>query len=314
VERLRFVGALRAGRVAWSCPLVHVWDSRAAWREFVKIEYLIMKTFRGCIVAAVILLSLSGGRPSEAQPAWPPSTPFDDELREHFGRREGEFPTECLRRQVYFLKERVRILMIIVDRPWVPPQELLLKGRIGQEVSDDVKLRKEAIQLLGDYRSIEAVPMLARHISDELPSSGWSHGMGLAFWDHYPCVPALMNMGESAVEPLIMRVGTSRADSTLSDWQTELIAYTLLRIRSQRNLFGSSDRPRDEAVSDEDRASLLADVARVRAKPHTDAKRLDLLTDLISTAQFTSYEFPRSAAEQGFPPTRFDPRNTAPVE
>lgn len=169
----------------------------------------------------------------------------------------------------------------------------------------DREIRGEAIRLLGAYRSMESIPTMLRMVSFDPPVSILPSARPYILI-RLPAVDALVMLDELAVQPILRYVACFNRPpkGAASNWEIELFAYAMLRIRLNQQLRLDSQTER-RPLPAEIRTGLVADIDNARALPRASSERLDLLEDFVKNADLRSYEAP--LIPEDAPRPRFDP-------
>lgn len=136
-------------------------------------------------------------------------------------------------------------------------------------------VRRLAAKLLGELRSEAAVPILVDNISMRWEKVAVSEESMLGeIRIFYPCVRALVELGERA-EPVIIKRVAERND--IDELDLDLLSFTLLKIRTGKKAVGST-------IDDSVRADLCATVEKVLEKTEGNTAALKRLVEIIGTA------------------------------
>ncbi|MDR0994207.1 MAG: hypothetical protein LBN38_06575 [Verrucomicrobiota bacterium] len=112
------------------------------------------------------------------------------------------------------------------------------------ETDSTVVQKVEAIRVLGLYRAPEAIPTLIDKIG--LPSRNILTAM-LPLRELFPCLPALVNIGNLATQPLLERLGgpaSGREERLLllALCQIETLEYARLKLERSNSLDGQAEK------------------------------------------------------------------------
>ncbi|MDR0994208.1 MAG: hypothetical protein LBN38_06580 [Verrucomicrobiota bacterium] len=111
------------------------------------------------------------------------------------------------------------------------------------ETDGTVEQKAEAIRVLGLYRAPEAIPTLIDQIM--LPSSDvWTELLPLE--ELFPCLPALVNIGNLASKPVLERLGGPTSEMqerlfTMVLCQIETLEYARMKLERSNSLDGQAE-------------------------------------------------------------------------
>lgn len=141
---------------------------------------------------------------------------------------------------------------------------LALEGRGEPGRSEQV----EAARIAGHYQLMECLPILLQHATRIAPILGGVEPLETL----YPCVGAIVAMGERGVPRLLLAIGKAKSDAAGdadAQLKFEVLSYALMRIDSQAKalrlwllnedgLWSAKGSPRDAGSVGEDRSGLPA--------------------------------------------------------